>query len=104
MAQLDAEFLVLLSSGSAQRMVVTWPKVVEKLGSPSVTFTPGESGLDDEFVAVWAHLSGVAEPDIEEHFPVLWANEILGADGEVAPTAINYVRVLMVQALEGKRK
>lgn len=66
----------------ARRLVATWPTVAPHLSDE----TPHES-----MVEIWERVSGVHADDIDRLEQQLFANQLLGPDGFVAPEASDFV-------------
>lgn len=90
----NVELLVLIEeSGSAQRMIVTWPKVHFDYREEMTVDYPGDLKSDDPFTARWSRICDVDIDDIERLAPVLFENGLLGEDGTIMDT----VKAFMVK-------
>lgn len=66
----------------ARRLVATWPTVAPHLADDT---------SHESMIELWERVSGVHYDDIERLEQQLFANQLLGPDGFVAPEASDFV-------------
>jgi len=100
--ELHLEKLVLIiDSPESQRLVATWETAHERYHHllPDVPPLMWADGAP-RFIDAWATMARVDVDDLASLIPVLFENDILLPEGEVAEEALNFVRVRMMDALQ----
>jgi len=101
LTDLHLERLVLIvDSNEAQRLVATWYMVWERYGDRLENPDDVGEALAEEFLAQWSKVSAVDIDDVMSLVPVLFENELLVAEGQVAPEALRFIQSRMLDLLQ----
>lgn len=87
--------VLIVDSPEAQRLVATWYMAWERYGGLLANIQDTGDELSDEFCGAWARIARCDIDDVYMLIPVLFENELLLAEGGVAPEALRYVQTRM---------